>query len=40
MLDLTFTVTQEKFGELKEVELVENGANILVTEDNKKKYVE
>jgi hypothetical protein len=37
--DLRFTVTQEIFGEVRDVDLIENGSNILVTDDNKEEYV-
>ena len=40
VLDLTFTVEEDKFGELVEIELKENGKNIPVTDDNKKEYIE
>jgi hypothetical protein len=39
-LDETFTSTEDRFGEIVEVELKPGGANIPVTEDNKKEYVE
>lgn len=38
-LDLDFTFTIKKFGMSKEIELKEDGANILVDESNKKEYV-
>lgn len=40
VLDETFTSTEDRFGEIVEVELKPGGANIPVTEDNKKEYVE
>jgi hypothetical protein len=40
VLDETFTVTEDRFGEIVEVELRPAGANIPVTEENKKEYVE
>ena len=38
-LEMTFTIDVEEFGELKTIELKENGENILVTNDNKREYV-
>lgn len=40
VLDETFSVTEDRFGEIIEVELKHNGADIAVTEENKKEYVE
>ncbi|KIJ17833.1 hypothetical protein PAXINDRAFT_167790 [Paxillus involutus ATCC 200175] len=40
VLDETFTVTEDRFGEIVEVELRPAGANIPVTEENKREYVE
>jgi E3 ubiquitin-protein ligase NEDD4 len=40
ILDLTFSVEEERFGEMREVELKQNGKDIEVTNDNKKEYVE
>ncbi|XP_033639342.1 E3 ubiquitin-protein ligase HECW2-like isoform X3 [Asterias rubens] len=40
VLDLTFTVDEETFGQLVEKELKPNGKNIQVTEKNKKEYIE
>ncbi|KAG1809007.1 hypothetical protein EV424DRAFT_1529068 [Suillus variegatus] len=40
VLDETFTSTEDRFGEIVEVELKPGGADIPVTEDNKKEYVE
>lgn len=40
VLDLTFTAEEEVFGELKEIELEPGGADIVVTDDNKERYVE
>lgn len=40
VLDETFSVTEDRFGEIIEVELKRNGADIAVTEENKKEYVE
>ncbi|XP_056156982.1 E3 ubiquitin-protein ligase HECW2-like isoform X2 [Lampris incognitus] len=40
MLDLTFTVNEEVFGQITERELKPGGANIPVSERNKKEYIE
>ncbi|XP_051937937.1 E3 ubiquitin-protein ligase HECW2 [Hippocampus zosterae] len=40
MLDLTFTVNEEVFGQITERELKPGGAGIPVTEKNKKEYIE
>ncbi|KAJ3594667.1 hypothetical protein NHX12_003974, partial [Muraenolepis orangiensis] len=40
VLELTFTVNQEVFGQVTERELKSGGANITVTEKNKKEYIE
>ncbi|KAM6945795.1 E3 ubiquitin-protein ligase HECW2 [Aplochiton taeniatus] len=40
MLDLTFTVNEEVFGQITERELKAGGANIPVSEKNKKEYIE
>ncbi|XP_075385285.1 E3 ubiquitin-protein ligase HECW2 isoform X2 [Tenrec ecaudatus] len=40
ILDLTFTVNEEVFGQITERELKPGGANIAVTEKNKKEYIE
>ncbi|KAG6377151.1 hypothetical protein JVT61DRAFT_1203 [Boletus reticuloceps] len=40
VLDETFSVTEDRFGEIIDVELKPNGAHIAVTEENKKEYVE
>lgn len=40
VLDLTFSAEEERFGEMREVDLKPNGAKIEVTNDNKKEYVE
>uniref|UniRef100_A0A8C5QWP6 HECT-type E3 ubiquitin transferase n=1 Tax=Leptobrachium leishanense TaxID=445787 RepID=A0A8C5QWP6_9ANUR len=40
ILDLTFTVNEEVFGQITERELKPGGANITVTEKNKKEYIE
>uniref|UniRef100_A0A4W6EY34 HECT-type E3 ubiquitin transferase n=1 Tax=Lates calcarifer TaxID=8187 RepID=A0A4W6EY34_LATCA len=40
MLDLTFTVNEEVFGQITERELKPGGANIPVSEKNKKEYIE
>ncbi|PFH54090.1 hypothetical protein AMATHDRAFT_863 [Amanita thiersii Skay4041] len=39
VLDETFTQTEERFGELMNIELKSGGADIPVTEDNKLEYV-
>ncbi|KNC79547.1 hypothetical protein SARC_08058 [Sphaeroforma arctica JP610] len=39
VLDLTFSVTKENFGNIEEIELKPDGDNIEVTEENKKEYV-
>lgn len=38
--DLTFSVSFDVLGDCKTVELVENGEDIIVTEENKKSYVD
>ncbi|KAF9221572.1 HECT-domain-containing protein [Gyrodon lividus] len=40
VLDETFTVTEDRFGEIIEVDLRPGGVNVSVTEENKKEYVE
>lgn len=40
VLDLTFSTDDERFGEVVQVNLKEDGENIIVTEENKKEYVE
>ncbi|CAL8366105.1 unnamed protein product, partial [Boreogadus saida] len=40
VLELTFTVNEEVFGQVTERELKSGGANINVTEKNKKEYIE
>ncbi|KAI8973593.1 hypothetical protein BDF20DRAFT_883202 [Mycotypha africana] len=40
VLDLTFSVDDDRFGEMVTVDLKENGRNIEVTEENKKEYVD
>ncbi|XP_075686058.1 E3 ubiquitin-protein ligase HECW2 isoform X2 [Rhinoderma darwinii] len=40
ILDLTFTVNEEVFGQITERELKPGGANIVVSEKNKKEYIE
>lgn len=40
VLEEDFTVTEDHFGEIKSVELWPGGADIPVTEANKKEYVE
>ena len=40
MIDETFTTTEERFGELVTIELRPGGADVYVTEENKKEYVD
>lgn len=40
VIDETFTTTEERFGELVTIELKPGGADVDVTEDNKKDYVD
>ena len=40
VLDLAFSVDDDKFGEVVTVDRKEDGRNIEVTEENKKEYVE
>uniref|UniRef100_A0A8C2IP75 HECT-type E3 ubiquitin transferase n=1 Tax=Cyprinus carpio TaxID=7962 RepID=A0A8C2IP75_CYPCA len=40
VLDLTFTVNEEVFGQVTERELKSGGSNVQVTEKNKKEYIE
>lgn len=40
ILDLTFSAEDERFGEIVEVDLKEDGRNIEVTQENKHEYVE
>ncbi|CAE6433347.1 unnamed protein product [Rhizoctonia solani] len=40
VIDETFTTVEERFGELVTIELRPGGADVEVTEDNKKEYVE
>lgn len=40
VIDETFTTTEERFGEMVTVELKPGGADIPVTEENKKEYVD
>ena len=39
-MDLTFSYETNNFGEIKEVDLIENGRDVEVTEENKKEYVQ
>jgi len=39
-LDLTFSTEDDRFGEVVTVDLIPNGENIPVTNQNKKEYVE
>ncbi|KRX01040.1 HECT-domain-containing protein [Pseudocohnilembus persalinus] len=38
-LDLTFSYDINKFGTIETIELVENGSNVIVTNDNKQQFV-
>ncbi|CAI2172982.1 11836_t:CDS:10 [Funneliformis geosporum] len=40
VLDLTFSTEDERFGEVVTVDLIPNGRELPVTEDNKKDYIE
>lgn len=40
IIEETFSITEEHFGEMVTVDLKENGQNIEVTEENKKEYVD
>ncbi|KAI9276603.1 hypothetical protein BY458DRAFT_505502 [Sporodiniella umbellata] len=40
VLDLTFSVDDDRFGEMVTVDLIEGGRDIDVTEENKKEYVD
>ncbi|EGO21513.1 hypothetical protein SERLADRAFT_440766 [Serpula lacrymans var. lacrymans S7.9] len=40
VIDETFTTTEERFGEMVNVELKPGGGDVTVTEDNKKDYVD
>ncbi|RUP50996.1 LOW QUALITY PROTEIN: hypothetical protein BC936DRAFT_136672 [Jimgerdemannia flammicorona] len=40
VLDLTFSTEDERFGEVVTVDLKDGGRDIIVTEDNKKEYVD
>ncbi|KAF8841200.1 HECT-domain-containing protein [Paxillus ammoniavirescens] len=40
VIDETFTTTEERFGELVTIELKPGGADVSVTEENKKEYVD
>ncbi|KAF9432328.1 hypothetical protein BGZ76_010958 [Entomortierella beljakovae] len=39
-LDTTFSTNDERFGEIVTIDLKENGSDIVVTEENKKEYVD
>lgn len=39
-LELTFSLDDSIFGETQNIELIPNGANVPVTEDNKEEYIE
>jgi E3 ubiquitin-protein ligase NEDD4 len=40
IIDETFTTTEERFGEMVTIELIPGGADMPVTQDNKKEYVD
>jgi E3 ubiquitin-protein ligase NEDD4 len=40
IIDETFTTTEERFGEMVTIDLKPGGADVPVTEDNKKDYVD
>jgi E3 ubiquitin-protein ligase NEDD4 len=40
VLDVTFSVDEERFGELETIDLKPNGRNIPVTDENKLEYIE
>lgn len=40
VLDETFTLTEDRFGELVTIDLKPNGGDVEVTEENKKEYVD
>jgi E3 ubiquitin-protein ligase NEDD4 len=40
IIDETFTTTEERFGEMVTIELISGGADMPVTDENKKDYVE
>lgn len=40
MIDETFTVIDDIFGQLRVTELIRDGSSIVVTEENKKAYVD
>lgn len=40
VVDLTFSVDDDQFGETKTIDLIPDGSNIPVTNENKKQYVE
>lgn len=40
VVDLTFSVDDDQFGETKTIDLIPDGQNIAVTNENKKQYVE
>lgn len=40
VVELTFSVDDEKFGERHTIDLIPNGRNIPVTNENKAQYVE
>ena len=40
IFELTFSVDDEQFGEHKTIDLIPNGSQIAVTNENKKEYIE
>lgn len=40
VIDETFTTVEDRFGELVTIDLKPDGAEVPVTEENKKEYVE
>lgn len=40
IIELTFSIDDEQFGERRTIDLIPNGRNIPVTNENKKQYVE
>lgn len=39
-MELTFSVDDEKFGERRTIDLMPNGQDLPVTDENKAKYIE
>jgi E3 ubiquitin-protein ligase NEDD4 len=40
IIELTFSVDDEQFGERRTIDLIPDGSTIAVTNENKKQYVE